>query len=243
MAAGLYHATIVRIDATGGIFVKVPRLNRRHTYGPCTRTELLADLNGTVTAAGGDPAHTHTLTPAPLAVGDRVLVGFLEGRANDVTIIGRTGVGAGGGLGGGGAAPGGGDHPDSDHADAFAPLDHAHPAHADSDHADAFAPLGHAHPYAADDHTHPARNDLAIVDARPSNLTPQQYADAGLSRAARWEFLDGTDIGLTGYYGVQTVAPWSDDSGGGMWQLAYGANGVFRRYGTRAGGWGAWTAA
>lgn len=59
------------------------------------------------------------------------------------------------------------------------------------------------------------------------------------------EFKDGNAIGLSGgFFGVITITPWGDDSGGAVHQLAFGAgsyyHGVWRRIGSRSAGWGAW---
>lgn len=91
MATGVWRATIVRADASG-VYVTVPRLNRSHVFGPCPVLEGLEGLAGAVTGQAGDPVHAHpTADPAvtPLTAGDRVLVTFVEGRVNDVAVLGR----------------------------------------------------------------------------------------------------------------------------------------------------------
>lgn len=87
-------------------------------------------------------------------------------------------------------------------------------------------------------HSH---NAVAVPDKRSQAFTPAQYETDGADQTTRWEFISGTSLGLTqAYYGVQTIAPWTDDTGGGMTQIATGPDGVWTRYGTRGGGWGAW---
>lgn len=82
-------------------------------------------------------------------------------------------------------------------------------------------------------------------DTRTTNPAPSTFApDHSVLYAP--EFKTGNAIGLSGaYFTVVTVQPWDDDSGGGLHQLAFGTGpygaGIWRRYGTRGGGWGAWS--
>lgn len=86
------------------------------------------------------------------------------------------------------------------------------------------------------------RGSIYIDDTRERNFPPAQAPGQGV----RWDFVDNNALGLPGgsYSGVETLAPWGDDSGGGVHQVAYSAhNGaVWHRYGTRGGGWGGWRA-
>lgn len=77
-------------------------------------------------------------------------------------------------------------------------------------------------------------------DTRSTNPTPQQFKDMvpSVGYNSRWDFKSGSAIGLpSSYYGVHTIAPWGDDSGGGMHQIAHGPDHIYSRYGTRASGW------
>lgn len=66
--AGVYVGTVTRVDAAGGVYVDVPRLTAGLEYGPCVAL-----------AAGG-----------PYTPGARVLVAALEGRRDDVAVLGAT---------------------------------------------------------------------------------------------------------------------------------------------------------
>lgn len=86
-AAGLWRGTVTRVEAgTGRPYVEVPRLTPGFEYGPLPF--VTADAGAATEPAGAD-AHTHALTPRPWAAGDRVLVGFLEGRNDDLVVLGR----------------------------------------------------------------------------------------------------------------------------------------------------------
>lgn len=84
---------------------------------------------------------------------------------------------------------------------------------------------------------------LLMPDTRLVATTPSSY-----SQTALFNFKAQGTIGLgsSGYAGVLGVAPWSDDSGGGNFELAFAAlnagatGGLYLRYGTRAGGFGGW---
>lgn len=92
MATGVWRATVEGVTADG-VFVKVPRLNRSHVFGPCIMLEGIDMLAGAATGeAAGPDLHRHaTVDPAvaPLEKGNRVLVTFIEGRVNDVAVLGR----------------------------------------------------------------------------------------------------------------------------------------------------------
>lgn len=87
------------------------------------------------------------------------------------------------------------------------------------------------------DHTH---SSLTDVDGRGSVEGPSVFTTRAWQGGPR--FHSGTELGLPGsYYGVVTVSPWGDDTGGGVHQTAYGSDeAVWHRYGTRAGGWKPW---
>lgn len=94
MIGELWRAKVSRIKA-GRPYVVIPRLTGKdHEYGPLDIVEgpWTAGLETEETAGGGGDAsfaaHAHVLG-AELAAGDRVLVGFLEGRRDDPVIIGR----------------------------------------------------------------------------------------------------------------------------------------------------------
>lgn len=117
------------------------------------------------------------------------------------------------------------------------------------------------------DHTHDGRNSKQIGAGSVSGLTTvpgavrgqdtrsvadtpatletlhtARFTDDGMIMTGP-EFKDAATIGLpfSGFAGVVTVTSWGDDSGGPMHQLAFGGNSkLYRRTGTRAGGWTAW---
>lgn len=90
-------------------------------------------------------------------------------------------------------------------------------------------------------------------DSRSVNDAPGMY-----NQGVRWDFKGDATIGLPttgGYNGLMSYSLWGDDSGGGVFQLAFGmannasnsttgggrtAGNIWMRYGTRAGGWQAW---
>lgn len=86
MPSGVYRATVTR-TAVEGTWVTVDRLGV-HEYGP---VDVLAGswTAGAVTGpASAGTAHTHP-AGVTLAQGDRVLVAFVEGRPNDIVVLGR----------------------------------------------------------------------------------------------------------------------------------------------------------
>lgn len=92
MAAGMFRGVVRSVTAEGRATVVVPRLGRGHVYGPAQVLEggwTPGALTGPVDGAvAGLEAHQHT-AGAPLAAGDEVLVAFLEGRVDDLVILGR----------------------------------------------------------------------------------------------------------------------------------------------------------
>lgn len=105
---------------------------------------------------------------------------------------------------------------------------------------------------------------IGIFDTRADNPTPAQLASAAtaippglgfaLANAVRYDFKTALALGLNGLLGydtfmtVMTFAPWGDDTGSGMYQVAYvppsnadtqGLE-IWVRYGTRAAGWKTW---
>lgn len=92
MASGVWRARVTKVSAAG-VHVRVARLNRKHDYGPLPMLETLDTLAGAATGTGGTTEpHTHaTVNPAvpALAVGDPVLVAFVEGRPDDLIVLGR----------------------------------------------------------------------------------------------------------------------------------------------------------
>lgn len=89
-------------------------------------------------------------------------------------------------------------------------------------------------------------NGWKVVDTRSTNPLPSAF-DATGGYAARWDFktasaigLDSRHVGSNSFVGLQTFSPWGDDSGGGVYQLAFAPQGMFYRFGTRAGGWQVW---
>jgi hypothetical protein len=83
---------------------------------------------------------------------------------------------------------------------------------------------------------------LIGADTRTVNDNPT-VAAWGARTMSGLEFKNGGTIGLPdAHYGIMTLSPWGDDSGGGVHQLAFGPSGMFYRYGTRGGNtWGPWT--
>lgn len=111
-----------------------------------------------------------------------------------------------------------------------------------SEHTHDYAATTHGHDYAPTAHVH---NLIKGADTRNVNDSPADVGSGSRDRTlSAPEFKAGSTIGLPGsYYGVVTVAPWGDDSGGGVHQTAYGNAGsgdVWHRYGSRSGGWQAW---
>lgn len=101
--SGIWRATITRVDGQL-VYVDVPRLAAGVEWGPCAMVAGLwtvGAVTGGVTAgeettgpASAGEAHTHEHphthdTGVDLAAGDRVLVAFVEGRANDLVVVGR----------------------------------------------------------------------------------------------------------------------------------------------------------
>lgn len=84
---GIYVGTVTRV-AGRTAYVRVERLGGARSYGPCEVIESL--WRGFTTTADGGAGHSHALgDPAPLAAGDRVVVAFLEGRPDDLVVLGR----------------------------------------------------------------------------------------------------------------------------------------------------------
>ncbi len=65
---GVWRGTVTRVEGAT-VRLVIPRLAGRHEFGPVQAVQV----------AGG------------WAVGDRVLVGFVEGRSGDPVVIGRIG--------------------------------------------------------------------------------------------------------------------------------------------------------
>lgn len=85
------------------------------------------------------------------------------------------------------------------------------------------------------------RGVIHVEDHREKNYTPAQFPPQG----TRWDFVDNGVLGIPGggFSGVQTIAPWGDDSGGGVHQIAYSQaydGTIYHRYGVRSGAWGPW---
>jgi hypothetical protein len=81
--------TVVRIDATTGRpYVQVDRRTGEHPLGPCPVNDALPVDELTTGPASAGTAHTHE-HGTPLAVGDLVLVGYVEGRRNDAVVVCR----------------------------------------------------------------------------------------------------------------------------------------------------------
>lgn len=85
--SGVWRAQVTRVGG-GGVYVTVARLaGTRYEWGPCPI--VAGPWAPLTTAVGAGPdAHVHELGPA-LVAGDRVLVAFVEGKPNDVVVIGR----------------------------------------------------------------------------------------------------------------------------------------------------------
>lgn len=98
-----------------------------------------------------------------------------------------------------------------------------------------------------------SRGGIYSPDTRNVNDAPGMF-----NQILRTDFKADSTIGLPttgGYNGLMTFAPWGDDSGGGVFQLAFtqsnnaasSATGggttpgnIWMRYGTRSGGWRTW---
>lgn len=94
MTAGLDLGVVRKIDGDGRPHVEVRQRAGLHVFGPCPIIEgpWTAGLVSEATAGGAGDAqfasHTHG-AGVDLAVGDRVLVGYLRGEANAVVVLGR----------------------------------------------------------------------------------------------------------------------------------------------------------
>lgn len=136
------------------------------------------------------------------------------------------------------------------------------PQHLSGDTSAMFAPAGD---YASAGHTHPAPDLTGFVtdsemavnlatkaslvhdharimgpDGRGTVKQPSEY-HTSWKTARDIRFHTGAEIGLPKpYYALETISPWSDDSGGGVMQKAWGYGETWVRYGTRAGGWQGW---
>lgn len=84
MSGGVWVGTVTRVqDSPAACWVRIPRLNRAADYGPVQYLEPSGHH-----ASSEVDEHTHPAV-APLAVGDQVLCAFLEGRAENVIVLGR----------------------------------------------------------------------------------------------------------------------------------------------------------
>lgn len=86
------------------------------------------------------------------------------------------------------------------------------------------------------------KSGVLVPDTRAVADAPSAFV-SGRGNMVTWEFKNSGTVGLSdgSHVGLQTFAPWGDDSGGGVHQMAYGPSGtVYYRYGTRSGGWGPW---
>lgn len=90
---GVWRASVARV-ADGRAFVRVDRLSG-HEYGPVDviegvwTDETITSADGAHTHTGlSDGVHTHGVA-VPLASGDKVLVCFIEGRPDEVVVLGR----------------------------------------------------------------------------------------------------------------------------------------------------------
>lgn len=88
----LQRGTVTALDGVAGpgLYVKVPKLNDGHAFGPCALTEAAARIGLATGAASAGAAHTHPLAAA-WAVGNRVLVGFVADDINAPIVIDRIG--------------------------------------------------------------------------------------------------------------------------------------------------------
>lgn len=95
MPSGVWRGVVRKIQ-NGKPYVEIERLAKGFQYGPCmiaegTWTPGMTTNTAQTTVSAGEPAHTHALAPevAPLAVGDRVIIAFIEGRQDDVVVLAR----------------------------------------------------------------------------------------------------------------------------------------------------------
>lgn len=102
--SGVWRATVTRVVPDEGIYVTIPRLaGIAYEWGPSWMlsgpwtpgaiTDGVLDEVPTEVAAGPEPhvhqmPHVHPLG-VPIDAGDRVLIAFVEGRPNDVVVLGR----------------------------------------------------------------------------------------------------------------------------------------------------------
>lgn len=83
--SGIWRGTVARVTAAGSVYVTVDRLTGVHEFGPVTVAQGPWTPGLSTSSAS---AHSHGLGE-DLAAGDRVLVAFVEGRANDVVVLAR----------------------------------------------------------------------------------------------------------------------------------------------------------
>lgn len=86
---GIWRGRVTRVVGNTA-FVVIPRLSPGREYGPAEVAQGPWTAGATTEDAvsGADPAHSHG-TGVDLAKDDRVIVGFIEGRADEVVIIAR----------------------------------------------------------------------------------------------------------------------------------------------------------
>ncbi len=84
----------------------------------------------------------------------------------------------------------------------------------------------------------PQVSSLSFNDTRNVSYPPDSFRFE-----TRFEFKDRIALGFPGtdnWAGLMTVSPWSDASGGNVYQLNFNHGGLFYRQGTRGTGWHQW---
>lgn len=79
---GAWRATVTRVSGST-VWVEVPRLARGYEFGPLE----VYDLMGVGDPVPANDGHQHN--PDPYVPGDRVLVMSVEGRPDDLVVLGR----------------------------------------------------------------------------------------------------------------------------------------------------------
>jgi hypothetical protein len=88
---GVWRGKVHRVDGNHA-WVRIPRYSGARVYGPCDvylpPAAVATSIGATSALTGTASGHQHTVSVVPLTEGDDVLVAFVEGRADDVVVIG-----------------------------------------------------------------------------------------------------------------------------------------------------------
>lgn len=82
---GLHRGVVTRVSGAQ-VWVELPRHVAGAEFGPLEQV-VPVDVSSP-TGSAGDPVHTHAVTVRRVQVGDRVLVGAVDGQ-DDFVVLGR----------------------------------------------------------------------------------------------------------------------------------------------------------